>query len=334
MLMSIISIDNSAGSPKYKQIISSIENAILTGIYKRGDKLPSINSIRNRFSISRDTVLLAYNDLKLRGIIQSVPGKGYYVKSENISTVKKIFLLFDELNAFKEDLYNSFLNNLDEGVQVDIFFHHFNYSVFSKLLYDNMGIYNAYIIMPANLKDTHSVIDKLPQDRVYILDQMHKELRKYPAIYQNFEKDIYKALSEGLHLMKSYQKMILLFESDKQPLGMLAGFQKFCLEHDIKNEIIGTLKDYVPKKGDVYLIPDDRNLIKIIKKFKELNLVLIEDVGIISYNDTLLKEIVEGGITTISTDFNKMGERLAEMVMGNENLKIENPNYLIVRKSI
>jgi len=61
---------------------------------------------------------------------------------------------------------------------------------------------------------------------------------------------------------------------------------------------------------------------------------MANEIGIISYNDTLLKEIVEGGITTISTDFNAMGKRLAEMILNNENLKIENPNRLIVRRSI
>ena len=79
--MSIISIQANLGVPKYKQIIASIENAIVDGQVKRGDKLPSINSIRNRFSLSRDTVLLAYNELKVRGIVQSIPGKGYYIKN-------------------------------------------------------------------------------------------------------------------------------------------------------------------------------------------------------------------------------------------------------------
>ena len=94
---------------------------------KKGDKLPSINSIRNKFSLSRDTVLMAFNELKMRGIVESVSGKGYYIKSENINVKRKVFLLFDELNAFKEDLYNAFLEELNDNIQVDIFFHHFSF---------------------------------------------------------------------------------------------------------------------------------------------------------------------------------------------------------------
>jgi len=67
---------------------------------------------------------------------------------------------------------------------------------------------------------------------------------------------------------------------------------------------------------------------------KSQNMALVNDIGIISYNDTLLKEIVEGGITTITTDFNEMGKRLAKMILNKEQAKIENPNTLIIRNSI
>ncbi len=332
--MSIISIQANLGIPKYKQIIASVENAIVDGHVKRGDKLPSINSIRNRFSLSRDTVLLAYNELKVRGIVQSIPGKGYYIKSENIDTKQKIFLLFDELNAFKEDLYNSFLKNLDKNVEVDIFFHHFNHGVFTKLIYDNMGDYNSYVIMPANLKGIDDVIEKLPSDKVFILDQFHEELSKYPTIYQNFEKDMFNGLTQGKELLEKYEKLILLFPEEKQPIGMRNGFTSFCNQYGYNGEVIDSLEGRNPKIGETYLIPDDRNLILIIKKIKEKRLILSKEIGIISYNDTLLKEIVEDGITTISTDFNKMGERLAQMIKNKERIKIENPNTLILRNSL
>ncbi len=332
--MGIISIENNLGIPKYKQIIKSVENAIVNNELKRGDRLPSINSIKNRFSLSRDTVLIAYNDLKIRGIIQSIPGKGYYIKSENINVSQKIFLLFDELNVFKEDLYNSFLKNLDENIEVDIYFHHFNQDVFSKLIYDNIGNYSSYIIMPANLKDTYNTIEKLPKDKVYILDQSNESLKEYPTIYQNFEKDIFNSLTKGTHLLKKYETLVLLFQEQKQPPGMLKGFKLFCKMNASNCEVINSLEERTPKKGEVYLIPDDRNLIHIIKKVKEENLTLGRNLGIISYNDTLLKEIVEGGITTISTDFNVMGKRLAQMVINKEKVTIENPNTLILRSSL
>ena len=332
--MDFISVKENIDIPKYKQIVYSVEKALLDHILKKGDRLPSINSIRDQNSVSRDTVLLAFNELKIRGIVQSVAGKGYFIKSENVNIKQRVFLLFDELNAFKEDLYNSFLNNLDKNIEVDIYFHHFNPDVFSKLIYDSIGNYSYYIIMPANMKNTDKVIDQLPEDKVIILDQFHPELFKYTAIYQNFEKDIYNALTKKVKLLKKYKKFIFIFSKFKQPIGLLKGFEKFCKEFEIDHKVIPTMESREISNREVYLVPDDRNLIRIIKKVKEKDYLLIKNIGIISYNETLLKEIVEGGITTISTDFKYMGKRLAQMLFEKKKLKIENPSKIILRNSI
>lgn len=330
----MIKIQNGTRVPKYKQIIASIEESILLGALQKGDPIPSINEVKNQHKLSRDTVLMAFNDLKNRGVIKSVVGKGYYVASENIKVAQKIFLLFDELNAFKEDLYNSFLENLGGDSQVDIFFHHFNKTIFSKLIHDSIGNYSYYVIMPANLKDTLHDIQNLPDDRVYILDQMHRELQQYPSVYQNFNEAIYGNLTEVLHRINTYDSLILVFNEKKQPEGMRDGFLRFCVENGLNYKVVGSLKGLSLKKGELYIMPDDRSLLTLIKKVKELNLVLGGDVGAISYNDTLLKEIVEGGITTISTDFKAMGRRLAQMIMDKERVQIENPHSLILRNSL
>lgn len=330
----MIEIQSGIRVPKYKQIIASIEGSIVSGLLRKGDPIPSINQVKNQHRLSRDTVLMAFNDLKNRGIIKSVVGKGYYVASENIKVAQKIFLLFDELNAFKEDLYNSFLENLGGDSQVDIFFHHFNKSIFSKLIHDSIGNYNYYVIMPANLNDTLHDIQNLPDDRVYILDQMHQELQQYPSVYQNFEEAVYGNLTKVLKRIVKYESLILVFNEKKQPEGMRLGFLRFCRENGLKHRVIGTLKGQALQEGELYIMPNDQSLLALIKKMKNLGLVLGKDVGVVSYNDTLLKEIVEGGITTISTDFNAMGRRLAQMIMDKEQIQIENPHSLILRNSL
>ena len=59
-----------------------------------------------------------------------------------------------------------------------------------------------------------------------------------------------------------------------------------------------------------------------------------EQVGIISYNETPLKKIILNGITTISTDFRKMGEMVAELVLSKELKHLEVPFHLIRRPSL
>ncbi|WP_396193481.1 GntR family transcriptional regulator [Flavobacterium sp.] len=332
--MKIISINTNSSLPKYKQIVLSIEVAIAENRLKRGDKLPSVNKVSLEFSISRDTVLLAYDELKKRGIIYAILGKGYYVKSVEFSFEQRFFVLFDELNSFKEDLYNSFLESINNSAQIDIFFHHFNIEMFRKLINESNGNYSKYIIMPTNLMDAAKIIKTLPNQDVYILDQTNSDLKDYPSVHQNFIKDIYDALSKGKKLIDKYEKLILIFPGFREPLGMKIGFEKFCFDNNFHHEIITQFRDRTIKKGEIYIIPDDRDLVNVIEQSTFQELKLGKDYGIISYNETPLKKIVENGITTISTDFKEMGQLLAKMILKGSKEQIENRNTLIIRKSI
>ena len=332
--MNIISIQNNIGLPKYRQIILSIEKAIEEGNLIKGDTLPSVNKVCLAFSLSRDTVLLAYDELKKRGIIYAIPGKGYYVKSDEITITQKIFLLFDELNIFKEDIYNSFLKNIGKNVQVDIFFHHFNVQVFKKLINDSNGNYTKYIIMPTNLSDIADSIKTLPVSDVIILDQTNPELKMFPAIYQNHQKDIYEGLMKGKTRLSKYKKLILIFPGFREPPGMKLGFESFCQAYSFDYEIISDFSNQSIALGDMYIIPHDRDLLLVIENAMSRNLKLGEDFGIISYNETPLKKIAANGITTISTNFELMGKILADMVLNGIKEQIENKSALIVRNSL
>lgn len=332
--MKVILVHNNSGFPKYKQIISSIEKAIEEGKLVKGDKLPSINKVCGAFSLSRDTVLQAYDELKKRGVIYAILGKGYYVKNTQIKTKQRIFLLFEEFNTFKEDLYNSFLENIGKNVHVDIFFHHFNIRVFQKLINDNNGNYTKYVIMPTNLVDSHLAIKTLPHKEVFILDQTNSKLKDYPAVFQNHKKDINDSLLKGLDKLLNYKRMILIFPGDKEPIGMKDGFEKFCDDFKFEYEVITEFTNREIKVGEVYIIPNDRDLVKVIEKAKHQDFKLGRDYGIISYNETPLKKFVENGITTISTDFKAMGKIIAKMILNGRKEQIENRCSLIIRNSL
>ena len=332
--MKIITIDNRQSLPKYKQIILSIETAISEKYLKRGDKLPSVNKVALEFSLSRDTVLQAYDELKKRGIIYARLGKGYYIKSEEFSFEQRIFLLFDEFNSFKEDLYNAFMETMANNAQIDIFFHYFSIDVFRKLINENNGDYSKYIIMPTTLKGVASIIKTLPKNDVYILDQTNTELKDYPSVHQNFVKDMYLGLSAGKDKLHKYQKLVLIFPAFKQPPGMAEGFIKFCKEHGFTYEIIPDFENRTITTGEVYVIPNDRHLVSVMEQAKAQKLKIAKDIGVISYNDTPLKKVVGDGITTISTDFREMGRLLAEMIINNDKSDIENKSRLIERGSL
>jgi len=81
-------------------------------------------------------------------------------------------------------------------------------------------------------------------------------------------------------------------------------------------------------------MPNDNDLVRLIKMAKNKLLKIGEDIGVVSYNDTPLKEVVCDGVTTISTNFEVMGKSMAQMILNNERVLKINPSMLIRRESL
>lgn len=77
------------------------------------------------------------------------------------------------------------------------------------------------------------------------------------------------------------------------------------------------------------MVVNDRDLVDLLKQAQLQNFAPGKDFGIISYNDTPLKEILAGGITTLSTDFKQMGQTMASLITQKEIKTIENPGSWI-----
>src|SRR3546814_15146389 len=75
------------------------------------------------------------------------------------------------------------------------------------------------------------------------------------------------------------------------------------MQHNIQHEIIHEIEEDTPIAPDeAYVVIEETDLVNLIKNCRERNLQVGKDLGIISYNDTPLKEILLDGITTISAD--------------------------------
>lgn len=324
------------GVTKQQGIIKLIEEAIETGQYQKDDVLPSANKLSEEFGMSRLTVLSAYRELQSRGTISSFPGKGYFVTSERTGLQQKIFVLFDELNSFKEDLYNSFLQSMGKDVFVDIYFHHFNIDHFKHLIVESIGNYTSYVIMPVGFQGITETLARIPQNRLYILDQNNPELPEdLPIVYQNFEKDTYTGLVMALDRLKKYDLLVLShYEHFRKPAGIMKGFVKFCEDHHFPYEIDSSIRERKIKKGEAYFLTEDRNLVHIVLEAQREKLVPGSDIGIIAYNETEFRKVISDGITTISTDFSFMGQNLSQLIKEQKRERIENPSALILRNSL
>lgn len=319
---------------KYKLIVNHVIDKINEGQYKKNDRIPSINDFRQMYNLSRDTVFTGISELKSRGIIDSAPGIGYFIQTTRFTTESNIFLLFNELNAFKEDLYNSFMENVDKSTTVDLYFHHYNRKVFESLLQEANGKYTSYVIMPGKFSGIAPLLQSL-SGRVFLLDHYNSELRgMFSAVAQNFEKDTYEALRFGLHYLQKYKRILMLQSEAKEPYERYLGLQTFGKEYNFECKYLNSVKNKRIKEGDLFMLVNDRDLVDVLKLAEKQHFKPGEEFGIISYNDAPLKEILAGGITTLSTDFKLMGKTMASLI-GKKGIEvIDNPWKLTMRRSL
>lgn len=80
-------VDVMSRMPVYEQIIKQVEEQVLTGILKEGDKLPSVRSLSVKLSINPNTIQKAYTELDRRQLIITVPGKGSFISEKAIEVV-------------------------------------------------------------------------------------------------------------------------------------------------------------------------------------------------------------------------------------------------------
>lgn len=335
-----IQINEHSKTPKYIQIINSILSGIETGALEQKEKLPSVNRLLIDFDISRDTVVKAYDHLKQLGIIESVPGKGYYVKRTDIQRKAKVFLLFNKLSVHKKMIYDSFVEVLGEEVSIDFFIYNNNYRLFKQWILENLDKdYSHFVIIAHFLdggKDVAEVINQIPKRKLILLDKKVQGVEgEYGAVYQDFGNDIYRALTEAKDRLSHYQKIKIIFPEDSyHPKEILSGFRRFCAEYAFDYEIVRDIATSPIDKLDAFINLMEDDLITLIKRVKSMGLKTGEEVGIISYNETPLKEILLDGITVISSDFKKLGETAAKMILEKRKAHVINPFYYVPRNSL
>jgi len=325
-------IDESAGQTKLQQLVHSITEAISNGKLKVGEVLPSVNQLSSESGFSRDTVFKAYNILKKRNIIESAPQKGYYVSSESF----KVFMLLDDFSAFKEQLYQSFRQNLPDSYSVDLLFHHYNTGVFRQLIQSSLGRYSLYVVMNINHKNIDPILEKIDANKLLILGMGNPENSKLNYLLQDFGKSVQECLAEGLEQLRKYDELIFVYEekSTAHPVETVSAVRSFCKKNQIQFRNSKQLNQLEIKKGQVYFVIRDSDLVQVINTCRTKQLTLGIDVGVISYNDTPMKQIVGGGISVISTNFEKMGELAAGFVKNKQKIREILPTKFIQRESL
>jgi GntR family transcriptional regulator len=84
----MLQVNFKSGKPVYLQVVDQIKSAAASGALQAGEPLPSIRPLAEELRVNRNTIAKAYGELESQGVIETLPGKGCFLK-ENNSPFKK-----------------------------------------------------------------------------------------------------------------------------------------------------------------------------------------------------------------------------------------------------
>lgn len=318
-------------SSKVTQLADTLSQAISRKEFLEGDSLPSINRLSAQYGVSRDTVFKAFLDLRERGLIDSTPGKGYYVTSQ----VTNVLLLLDQYTPFKEALYNSFVKHLPINYKVDLLFHQYNERLFNTIIRESIGKYNKYIVMNFDNEKFSTVLNKINPARLLLLDFGKFEKSKYFYICQDFDESFYQALMALKERMNKYRQLVFLFTKGlKHPQSCKEYFARFCEDQGFLHEIQEDIENLTVQKGTAYIAIKQQDVVKVVKQGRLEGLKCGKDFGLLAYNDIPSYEVIDEGITSLSIDWEMMGNEAANFVLNDTPIQKYLPTEVRLRKSL
>ncbi|HEY5912516.1 MAG TPA: GntR family transcriptional regulator [Verrucomicrobiae bacterium] len=88
----LIQLNFKSGKPVYLQVVDQIKAAAASGALRSGEPLPSIRPLAEQLRINRNTVAKAYAELEGQGIIETIAGRGCFLKENNSPLRKEVRL--------------------------------------------------------------------------------------------------------------------------------------------------------------------------------------------------------------------------------------------------
>lgn len=338
-IYSFIEFDDYAITPKYLQLCNSIIKAVEDGKITKEYLLPSINNFSYELEIGRNTVEKAYKHLKKRGFIKSVPGKGYFISDLQVEKSIRVCLIFNKLSVHKKIIYDAFTKALGVNAMVDFYIYNNDFSLFKRLLSRRKDNYSHFVIIPHFLEGgehANEIINTIPKEKLILMSHLVEGVDgSYGAVIEEFEKELYHALTDALPRLEKYKSIHIIFpENTYHPEAILDGFIRFCRDNHFNHHIIRNIDVAPIQRSTVYISLMEDDLVVLVKKVLESGYTVGSEIGIISYNETPIKQIILNGITTISADFKFMGEAAAKYVKEGIREHLAVPFYLTLRNSL
>jgi len=75
----VFALDLQSGVPVYRQIIDQVVGGIATGALAAGDQIPTVRQLAVDLAINPNTVIRAYRELEIRGVLETQQGTGTFI---------------------------------------------------------------------------------------------------------------------------------------------------------------------------------------------------------------------------------------------------------------
>ena len=86
----VIQLNFKSGKPVYLQLVDQVKAAAASGALRAGESLPSIRPLAEQLRINRNTVAKAYDELESQGVIETIVGKGCFLKGNHSPFRKEV----------------------------------------------------------------------------------------------------------------------------------------------------------------------------------------------------------------------------------------------------
>lgn len=229
---------------------------------------------------------------------------------------------------YKAAIFDAIMLNLNGKFEVNMAIFEYNVDAFIRIIQESLNNYEYFIIMPHFRRGKlygldeededriRKILDCIPASKLYYLENYLPHSHRINGALLDYSEDFYKALTQASGKITLYEKIIFVNSSNSQfplPTGIIDGFVNYCDSCEIDYEIVNDCRqDFQNTNGTLLMIFDENDLAACIKAMRKEQKEMGRDVGIISYNDHPMKDLL--GISTITADFFAMGASVGKMI--------------------
>jgi GntR family transcriptional regulator of arabinose operon len=198
---------NNIRKPKYVMIIEYIKEKIRNGEFNSGDKIPSETELMPIFNVSRIVVVKSLNQLASEGLVNRIPGKGTFVKSENLP--------HDNINIPIGPVSDEFIKKqvaLIIPIVID------NFSIMLTKHITEFAFQNNII---CTIFYSHNNIEMEEELIKFVLHKKFDGIILYPSDQQTYNKELFKIVNSNFP--------VVLIDRDLVGLGIS------CVQSDNEN---------------------------------------------------------------------------------------------------